>query len=127
MDLAAFRQNFPEFANASTYPDGQVNFWLGIAASMVSPTAWAELTDLGVSLYTAHNLAQAAPAAKTAGVGGAPGQSASVLSAKSVDKVSASYDTAATTLDGGGNWNATNYGVRYLQLAQMMGAGGAQF
>lgn len=126
MDKATFRQNFPEFANTTTYPDPQVDFWLTIATSMVNPSAWAELTDLGIQLFTAHNLVQSATAAKAAAVGGALGQSASVLASKTVDKVSASYDTGATTIDGAGNWNATGYGVRYLQLALMMGAGGLQ-
>ncbi|MDB5448307.1 MAG: hypothetical protein JWQ97_3624 [Phenylobacterium sp.] len=126
MDAATFRQNFPEFASTTTYPDAQVTFWLGIAANMVSPSAWGVLTDLGLQLFTAHNLTQAARSAAVAAVGGTPGQSATVLSAKSVDKVSASYDTGATTLDGAGNWNATDYGVRFHQYAEMMGAGGLQ-
>jgi hypothetical protein len=126
MDAATFRQNFPEFASTTTYPDPQVTFWLGLAVKMVNATAWGDLTDLGVQLYTAHNLAQAAEAGAVAGVGGTPGQTASVIASKAVDKVSKSYDTAATTLEGGGNWNATNYGVRYRQLADIMGAGGLQ-
>lgn len=123
MDIATFRQTFPEFASVSSYPDAQVTFWLNIAANRVNPTAWGELTDLGVSLFTAHNLVMAAQAAKTAGVGGAPGQVAAVQTAKSVDKVSASYDATSTTIEGAGNWNATNYGVRFWQYAEMMGGG----
>lgn len=126
MDAPTFREQFPEFANSTAYPDAQVTFWLGVAANRVSSDAWGELTDLGLALFTAHNLVLAARRAKAAAVGGQPGATQGVQTAKSVDKVSASYDAGSTTIDGAGNWNATDYGVQFWQYAEMMGAGGLQ-
>ncbi|QJP68892.1 DUF4054 domain-containing protein [Burkholderia glumae] len=61
-----------------------------------------------------------------AAVGGVPGQVVAPQASKFVDKVSASYDTSAVTLDSAGFWNSTSYGIRYLTLARMMGVGGLQ-
>lgn len=126
MDIAQFRQSFPEFSDATTYSDSLVQFWMTVAVSLVNAERWGELTDLGIALVTAHHLALAVKDQKMAAVGGVPGQVTGPQSSKSVDKVSASYDTAAVAIKDGGFWNATMYGVRYLSLAQMMGAGGMQ-
>ncbi|KVH04117.1 hypothetical protein WS84_17380 [Burkholderia anthina] len=126
MDIAQFRQSFPEFNDTTTYPDPLVQFWMTVAVSLVNAERWGELTDLGVALVTAHHLALALKDQKTAAVGGVPGQVTGPQSSKAVDKVSASYDTAAVAIKDGGFWNATMYGVRYLSLAQMMGSGGIQ-
>lgn len=126
MDIAQFRQSFPEFDDTTTYPDSLVQFWMTVAVSLVNAERWGELTDLGVALVTAHHLALALKDQKTAAVGGVPGQVTGPQSSKAVDKVSASYDTAAVAIKDGGFWNATMYGVRYLSLAQMMGSGGIQ-
>ena len=126
MDIAQFRQSFPEFNDTTTYPDSLVQFWMTVAVSLVNADRWGELTDLGVALVTAHHLALALKDKKTAAVGGVPGQVTGPQSSKAVDKVSASYNTEAVAIKDGGFWNATMYGVRYLSLAQMMGSGGIQ-
>ncbi|AOJ93322.1 hypothetical protein WK22_10595 [Burkholderia multivorans] len=126
MDVSQFRQSFPEFNDTTTYPDSLVQFWMTVAVSLVNAERWGELTDLGIALVTAHHLALAVKDQKMAAVGGVPGQVTGPQSSKAVDKVSASYDTAAVAIKDGGFWNATMYGVRYLSLAMMMGAGGMQ-
>ncbi|MDR8873550.1 DUF4054 domain-containing protein [Burkholderia multivorans] len=126
MDVSQFRQSFPEFNDTTTYPDSLVQFWMTVAVSLVNAERWGELTDLGIALVTAHHLALAVKDQKMAAVGGVPGQVSGPQSSKAVDKVSASYDTAAVAIKDGGFWNATMYGVRYLSLAMMMGAGGMQ-
>ncbi|MDN7433703.1 DUF4054 domain-containing protein [Burkholderia multivorans] len=126
MDVSQFRQSFPEFNDTTTYPDSLVQFWMTVAVSLVNADRWGELTDLGIALVTAHHLALAVKDQKMAAVGGVPGQVTGPQSSKAVDKVSASYDTAAVAIKDGGFWNATMYGVRYLSLAMMMGAGGMQ-
>lgn len=123
---ATLRTNFPEFVDGNRYPDSLVKFWLTVSVSMVNTDRWGELSDLGVQLCTAHHLAMAARDQGTAGAGGLPGQVTGALSSKAVDKVSASYDTSAVTIDDAGFWNMTSYGVRFLSLARMMGAGGLQ-
>ncbi|MBN6728787.1 DUF4054 domain-containing protein [Burkholderia multivorans] len=126
MDVSQFRQSFPEFDDTTTYPDSLVQFWMTVAVSLVNADRWGDLTDLGIALVTAHHLALAVKDQKMADVGGVPGQVTGPQSSKAVDKVSASYDTAAVAIKDGGFWNATMYGVRYLSLAMMMGAGGMQ-
>ncbi|MBU9360056.1 DUF4054 domain-containing protein [Burkholderia multivorans] len=126
MDVSQFRQSFPEFNDTTTYPDSLVQFWMTVAVSLVNAERWGELTDLGIALVTAHHLALTVKDQKMAAVGGVPGQVTGPQSSKAVDKVSASYDTAAVAIKDGGFWNATMYGVRYLSLAMMMGAGGMQ-
>lgn len=95
-----------------------------VAVSMVNSTRWGELTDLGVSLVTAHHLALGARDTQLSTAGGIPGQSSAPMSSKAVDKVSASYDTGAVTIQDAGFWNMTSYGIRFISLARMMGAGG---
>lgn len=126
MDVSQFRQSFPEFDDTTTYPDSLVQFWMTVAVSLVNADRWGDLTDLGIALVTAHHLALAVKDQKMAAVGGVPGQVSGPQSSKAVDKVSASYDTSAVAIKDGGFWNATMYGVRYLSLAMMMGAGGMQ-
>ena len=126
VSVSSFRSDFPEFASVVTYPDAQVAFWLGLAGKLHSVDRWGDLLDYGVELFMAHNLSIAARDAKAAATGGVGGGATGLLSSKSVDKVSASYDTGAVTIDGAGNWNLTTYGTRYIQLASMIGAGGVQ-
>ncbi|MBN3822347.1 DUF4054 domain-containing protein [Burkholderia sp. Ac-20384] len=127
MDITGFRQAFDEFSDSTKFPDSLVQFWLTVAVSLVNPSRWMELTDIGIGLVTAHHVALATRDINTAAVGGVPGQVTGPQSSKSVDKVSASYDTSAVAVKDGDFWNGTMYGVRYLSLARMMGAGGLQF
>lgn len=120
------RSDFPEFADTSQYPDAIVQTWLIVAASLVNADRWMELTNIGIELVTAHHLALSARDQKAAAVGNVPGTMTGPTASKSVDKVSTSYDTSAASLDGAGFWSLTSYGMRYLSLARMMGAGGMQ-
>ena len=121
MDAATFRSDFPEFTDSSRFPDAQVNFWLGLGEKQLPESRWADLRDQGLELFVAHNLVLAAQAEKAKASGGLPGASSGVTSSKSVDKVSVSYDTGASLIDGAGHWNLTTYGTRFLWLARMIG------
>lgn len=121
-----FRSDFPEFIDATKYPDSLIQMWLTVATSLVNSDRWVELTNIGIELVTAHHLTIALRDQTAAAVGGVPGVMTGPTSAKAVDKVSTSYDTGAAMLDGAGFWALTSYGIRYLTLARMMGAGGLQ-
>ena len=123
---ATFYQAFPEFADIDKYPEATVDMWVAAARSLLSADRWGDLLDLGTSLFVAHNLALSRLATASAGSGAVPGVSTGILSSKAVDKVSASYDTSSASLEGAGAWNLTTYGVRYRQLALMIGVGGVQ-
>lgn len=118
-----FRADFPEFANAS---DAQVSMWLTVGEALVNPLRWGDLTNIGIELVTAHHLAIAMRDDKTAVGGGAAGGVSGPVSSKSVDKVSVSYNTSSTQYEGEAFWNMTSYGIRYIGLARLFGAGGIQ-
>lgn len=121
-----FRQDFPEFADDTVYPDAVLSFWLGIAAVSLPECRWGAWWNLGQELFTAHNLVLATQSKDDASLGITPGEVDGPATAKSVDKVSVSKDASAVTLDDGGFWNMTRYGVQLLQFARMCGSGGLQ-
>jgi len=126
MDAATFRADLPEFASTVTYPDAQVNFYLGLGQKLLPADRWDDLLDYGLELFVAHNLVLSAQNVRAATSGGMPGVSIGVTSGKTVDKVSVTYDTQAAMLPDAGHWALTTYGIRFLQLARMVGAGGIQ-
>lgn len=126
MTPADFRQQFPEFACTTDFPDAQVEFWLGVAGAMLNAERWADLLDLGLCLFTAHHLATGQREMNAAAVGGALGAVTGPTASKSVDKVSVSYTTNALTFENAGFWNASLYGIRLMTFARYVGAGGVQ-
>lgn len=119
LDRAAFVAVFPEFKDASVYPDAAVNFWINQAGAAFSDGRMGAQTDQATMLFVAHNL--------TLGVVGAKGGGASSfapVSSKSVGPVSKSYDTSAVTRANAGIYNGTPYGQRLWALLSGMVAGG---
>lgn len=123
-DKAVFRQNFPEFADAATYPDATLDFWSGIGELFLVADRWKSTYDHGLQLFVAHNITLAAQNVAAASAGGAPGGTNGPVGSKSVGSASVSYDTAAIMETNAGEWNATSYGRVLLRLARMIGAGG---
>ncbi len=121
--VSQFRSDLPEFADVTRFPDSFIAFWLGWAAKMVNADVWADCVDLGVEMFTAHNLSLERKAMDVAAKGGVPGAQGGVLTGKAVDKVSASYDASAGIELGAGHWNLTIYGTRFIQMAKNFGAG----
>lgn len=127
---ASFRVDFPAFTNATIYPDGSVTFWLGVATKLLSgsvsvgATRWADMLDVGIELFTAHQLALEKQANDTAVKGGTPGISSGPVASKGVGPVSIGYDTTAGLELDAGHWNLTVYGTRFINLARMVGSGG---
>ena len=126
LTVSSFREPFPEFTCPDTYPEAQVNFWINVAVQFVDGSRWGNSTDLGVSLYTAHQIALEAKAMAESKVGGIPGQTTGPISSKGVDKVSVGYDTGSATEDKAGHWNLTIYGTRFYRLVKLFGAGPVQ-
>lgn len=125
-DAAGFRTAFPEFASEDDYPTVWISPLLLISTQLVSEERWADLYDYGRYLQAAHRLVLRKRQANTAEAGGTPGQSSGMLSAKSLDKASMTFDTSSTAEEGAGWWNTTTYGQEYWRLAMMFGAGGMQ-
>ena len=120
------RIDYPEFSDESLYIDSQIQFWLNFAYKFLDIRRWGTSLDLAAELYTAHNLVIEIRAQATAETGAPPGESQGMVSSKSVDKVSLSYDTSSIAQEGAGHWNLTIYGLRYIRLARMFGSGGIQ-
>ena len=126
MDITAFRQNFPAFADTNRYPAAEITYFAGLAGKLLPEERWDDLLGYGTDLFVAHHLSLSDAEAKQTGAGATPGKVTGIQTAKAVDKVSASYDVANISLTDGGYWNTTSYGIRFLQLARMVGAGGVQ-
>lgn len=123
---ASFRGHFPAFNDGDRFPNPVVDYWVGIGVNLVNAARWGNLTDSGVELFVAHNLTLERRAMDEADRGGIPGISQGPINNKSVDKVSVGYDTSSAAELDAGHWNLTIYGVRFVRLARMMGAGGLQ-
>ncbi|MDY4387890.1 DUF4054 domain-containing protein [Pectobacterium aroidearum] len=122
-----FRDDFPEFANTIRYPDAAVNFYLGQADILLDQNMQGDQFVYLAELFTAHytELRGRALAAATAG-GGVNSSGGGVLTSKSVDKVSASYDVSGIINPDAGFWNNTGYGREFFWWWSMFGAGGRQ-
>jgi hypothetical protein len=123
---SAFRSDFPEFADASVFPESQITFWMGMGQKMLRQEVWDELYTHGLELFTAHHISLARQNARASQSGGAPGLNTGPQSSKSIDRVSVSHDTGMSSLAGKGHWNLTTYGTQFMQLAMMVGMGGVQ-
>lgn len=123
---ATFRQQFPEFSNPAIYEDIRINNFIAVAANLLPATRWGSLLDYGTSLYVAHKLALQQRSVLAANSGALPGAIQGVLTAKQVDKVSASYDSRSVTFEEAGQYNLTTYGIELWQLMGQIGSGGLQ-
>lgn len=120
-----FRENFPEFASITNYPESMIEFWADIAALQLNQDRWGDMLTYGTQLYVAHQITLHKKNIASAAAGGAPGASG-LLSNQSAGSVSVGIDTGSTTEERGGQWNLTNYGTQFLRLARIIGIGGVQ-
>lgn len=122
-----FRRDFPQFSDATTYPDPQIEFRLNLADILLNEKLTGKkLFPYFAELFVAHYMALFAQDQRSASVGGAGGSSSGIQTSKSVDKVSVSYDSSSTLNPDAGFWNNTRYGAEFWQLITMFGAGGRQ-
>lgn len=122
-----FRTDFPEFADKTRYPDAAVNFYLGQADSLLSQDVMGDQFVYLAELFTAHYTELRGRAIATANAGGGVNSAGGgVLTSKSVDKVSASYDVSGIINPDAGFWNNTGYGREFYWWWSMYGMGGVQ-
>jgi hypothetical protein len=124
--VAQFRIDYPEFADVTRYPEATIERQLRLASILLGEMAWGDLWGYGIELRAAHYLTVGARNAASALAGGSGGGVAGLMTSKSVDKVSASYDVSAVTNAGAGFWNTTGYGVEFYALLMTIGAGPVQ-
>jgi hypothetical protein len=123
---ASFRGAFPAFANMTTFTDPQINFWLGFASHFFNIPRWGDLLDYGVMLFVAHNLSLEFNSIQSAGRGLNPGFVTGPVTSGSVDKVSYSRDVSSALDPKNGHWNLSIYGLRYIRMVALIGAGPIQ-
>jgi hypothetical protein len=121
-----FRAKWNEFTDPAIYPDSQITFWIAIATLFLNRCRWGNTYLFGIALYAAHNIVLEAQARETAEGGGIPGMTRGVITGESVGQVSLSYDAIPAVEENGSYWNLTQYGIRFLHIARMMGAGPIQ-
>lgn len=126
MDIAAFREAFPQFADTTAYPEARLVAASEFAEGMLSMERWGAQWSYATMLYLAHLLVITGPSGAGGGGGTNGGGVSGLATSKSVDKVSVSYDVAAVTYTGAGFWNLSRYGVELWMLIQMFGAGPIQ-
>lgn len=126
MTVSQFRELYPAFAEA-LYPDLAVETRLALGEAFLSEKVWKPQTVRihAVGLYAAHYLA-AYGSSSSGGSGKSEGSGMGVVSSKSVDGASISYDTGSTVEQGAGFWNSTPYGRELWQLMRVFGAGAVQ-
>lgn len=130
----SFRQGFAKvFLDPDAYPDEAIQFWLGIANMMLT-SRWGVSSpgadvppscerDYGIVLFTAHQIILEKQSADAAKRKATPGLTTGAISGDTVSKVSRTYDTSAGLELEAGHWNLTTYGLRFIALAKMFGAG----
>lgn len=118
-----FRLTFPEFKDRARFPEALLTAWVSFASKLVDPARWGDLADMGVMLLAAHNISLSAKSFRASAYGREPGMAQGMVSSKSVDGVSVSYDTSTSSEEGAGQFNLTQYGQRYASLRRLMGAG----
>lgn len=137
--VESFRQNFPEFADSTAYPDSGITFYLNLAVGIpgtspnswevfpiLNPIRWRTQLDLATQLYIAHHVVLEKQASDAAAVGGNPGTATGPLTSKSVSSVAASYDPNVAKEENAGYWNLTVYGLRLYRLIRLFGMGPLQ-
>lgn len=126
MDIATFRTDFPEFADAARFPDPMITLWSKVGEAQISADRFGDVYTQAVELFTAHNITLAAGNVAASATGGSPGGNGGPVSQKKVGQVSVTYDTQAAMLPSAGHWNLTNYGKQFVQLQRLFGAGCVQ-
>lgn len=126
MDKAAFRAGFPEFSDATAYPDAQLDFWATLAEAQIVECIWTDLKPSAVMLYVAHEVVLARQNVQSAAVGGSPGQKGGIVNSKAVGAVNAAYDSITQSEKDAGWWNRTTYGMQFYRLLKLFGAGAIQ-
>lgn len=125
--VAQFRATFPQFANETTYPDTAIQMRLNLVDALMNESRFGpDVFPYVACLFVAHYMALSVADNRSAATGGAGGVNTGIMTAKSVDKVSASYDASNTLNPDAGFWNNTRYGSEFWEYLMIFGAGAIQ-
>jgi hypothetical protein len=124
LNIALFRERFPQFAIPAVFPDAVVTVNWVMATQYVSDSSYGCMAvtarELAIQLMTAHLMALAVIQASGGGTG-TPG----IVTGATIDKVSVSLATPPYGTDEWRYWlNLTPYGTQLLALLSAQAAGG---
>lgn len=121
-DVSAFRVQFTQFANVTTYPDAALQAFWDAAVCYISPEISGGAILQGSCQVRALNLMTAHLAALSAQV--AAGQVPGIVTASAIDKVSVSIATPPVKNQWQWWLSLTGYGQQLLALLQVKSVGG---
>jgi len=123
LDLAAFRAQFPQFADTAKFPDALVQTQFGVACVHITPDTYGDMTQAArtqaLYLMTAHLLALGVIIAQN----GYQGQ-VGIVTGATVDSVAITLQPPPVR----GQWrwwlNTTPYGAQLIALLDALSVGG---
>lgn len=124
--VSDFRRDFPQFSDETRYPNTVIQFRLNLADTLIDGSAMGDMFPYLAELFVAHYMVLYAADTAAGALGGAGGSTSGVMTSKSVDKVSVSYDNSSTLNADAGFWNFSRYGAEFWQMLQLFGYGGIQ-
>ena len=127
-NFAGNEVNVPLVALVTNPASGGNSFW---GASSVLPSSPpTTLADFATEMWVAHQLVLEKQAVDAARTGGDPGTKIGVITSKSINGVSVSFDVGTVTggkmQENGGYYNQTIYGIRFYRLMKVRGSGPIQ-
>jgi hypothetical protein len=112
-DINQFLLDFPQFADVNEYSQDTILFWDSYSSLFFNVIRWGRFYLTGRALLLAHNLTLSKQEGRVKGL----------LTDKSVDSVSGSFDVSQLTIENAASYNSTVYGIQYYKLVQIIGAG----
>lgn len=126
VSVCDFRKHYPEFGSIENYPNSAVEYYLTWATILMNPERWLSALPLAVELYAAHFLSEEYAAFQNSRLNQPAGSISGPVSARSVDKVSLTYDVNSVVDTDAGDWNQTIYGRRLWRMVMIAGMGPIQ-
>ena len=118
---ADFRSMFSAFSDETIYTDAMIQQWLDLCP--IDCQIWNGLYRMGMGLWTAHELTKFGPN----GLASSPGATGiGIITSKSVDGVSLSYDNNVGADPEAGQLNMTIYGRQFWWLLKHLPIGPIQ-
>lgn len=130
-----FLIDIPELDTSGVTAPGKVQIsrssialWLNVAFKMLNAQRWPDpdIYALGLEQFAAHHVVLEVLAQRDMDVGGVPGVATGMVVGKSSSDVSIAYAPQAVLELDAGHFNYTSFGLRFIHLARMMGAGPIQ-
>lgn len=114
-----FLNFFPQFKEK--VPDEVLKSFINLANANINIARYKSFWNMAMNFYVAHFLTIYISECQRLGA-----NSVGMITSKSVDGISVSYDTASimNDLDGWGGYKQTSFGIQFATIAKLAGLGG---